>query len=141
MALKENMVVLVTGGTELVGCGIRDYLALHPDEGKGARWVFVGVEEFDLTKVECSEFSFPFGGCAITEKTMDVSKIQQLLDELETDLGTLNVPAHFLVEKANKRFGESTSTFPPSRHQLPQNNKPQEDEPCNLRGQCNLDHL
>lgn len=49
---KKEEIVLVTGGTGLVGCGIRDYLALHPEEGRGAKWIFSGVEEFDLRSAE-----------------------------------------------------------------------------------------
>ena len=50
MGPLEKEVVLVTGGTGLVGRAIQDVIAQDPP--KGETWVFVGSKDADLTSYE-----------------------------------------------------------------------------------------
>ena len=58
MELKPKKVVLVTGGTGLVGSAIRDYVASSPDLQEWANWIFMGFEEYDLRSVEQTALCF-----------------------------------------------------------------------------------
>ena len=50
MSEEKKELVLVTGGTGLVGYGIQTYLKEHPEAKHGAEWVFLGDKDYDLRK-------------------------------------------------------------------------------------------
>lgn len=50
MGPLEDKVVLVTGGTGLVGRALQDVISQNP--AKGEKWVFIGSKDADLTSYE-----------------------------------------------------------------------------------------
>lgn len=56
VAVENNEVVLVTGGTGLVGRAVQEIITLNPPSNE--EWVFVGRKDADLTNYEASKALF-----------------------------------------------------------------------------------